>query len=69
MSIGEPEESSDGGEIATNAGFSSENNESNPNPDLNGDISIATNPNGSLPIGVRIDLEMTRDPDSYVEHY
>ena len=69
MSIGEPEESYTGGEFATNAGFSNENNESNPNPNLDGTISISTSPDGSLPIGVRINLEMTRDPDSYVEVY
>jgi hypothetical protein len=69
MSIGEPSEDSEGGEFATNAGFSDENNESNPNPNLDGTINVSANPDGSLPIGVRINLEMTRDPDSYVEHY
>lgn len=67
LSIGEPSLDSDDGESSINAGFSDEHNESNPNPNLDGTVTVSANPDGSLPIGVRINLEMARDPDSYVE--
>ena len=69
LSINEPSLDSDDGEISTNAGFSDEHNESNPNPNLDGTVTVSANPDGSLPSGIRINLEMARDPDSYVEIY